>query len=424
MADIGLLWCVSEESPRLEYVLRVLCQEWLQIPYKVVRAKAYQPHQKPTGWRVIAYGPEPIPETDLEIPYTGFITRTGTAWMLPPWNEGGFFPSEGDFPWDLPAMAFYVLTLYPLYQWAYGYDEWGLYAWDRAPFYRAPFWNEPFVLLRWYELLARLGLNVPRPPFTWEVGWDIDHLYAWKGRKGLRWIGGGVWRGNLCQRLRVRYGGERDPYDTISAITAHFSPAHSRFFFLLSNTHPRDNQKPPKQPDLRQTIRSLVERGYSVGLHPSFTTRDAPLRLKKEKALLETYAGQSIRESRQHYLRFWMPSTFQNLSEAGIEEDFTLAFPKRSGFLLGTTLSVPFYRVDKEKELPLRLWSPVLMDRVYVQGEVAFSSPKEDRTIGPPPELTEEIKRLLRVGAQVGGRLHFIWHNSTWNSFPLEVFRE
>ncbi|MCX8112466.1 MAG: hypothetical protein N3E49_04625 [Bacteroidia bacterium] len=409
--EVGVIWRVPQDTPRLRFVLRVLCEIWTPLPYKIVPADQWKPAEVPTGWRVIDYGIPDLGASHLRLPYSGFIAQTGTSFLSVSWDLGGFFPGEGDFGWDLPAMAFYVLTLYPLYDWRYGYDEWGLYAWHQAPFYGAPFWREPFLLQRWYELLERLEIRLPHPPFTWEIGWDIDHLYAWKGRGGLRWWLGGVWHRDLHKRLSVRFGKNRDPYDTIEEIVSNFSPERARFFFLLSNRHRRDSLVSPHHPDVRRTIQMLLSKGYAVGLHPSFESRDAPQRLLAEKGLLEQFAGRPITQSRQHYLRFRWPDTFQELSNAGIREDFTLAFPKRSGFLLGTTLPVPFYRVDKERELPLWLWGPGLMDRAYI-------------AVAPPEEVEQEVRRLLQVGRQVGGRLHFIWHNSTWPFLPLPVFTE
>lgn len=409
IVDTGLVWRVRVDTPRLRYVVKVLCETWSALPYRIVPAEEWETATVPTGWRVIDYGSGQRAGADLVLPYSGFLEQAGIDFILPPWNAGGFFPGEGDFGWDLPAMAFYVLTLYPLYDWLYGYDEWGLYAWHHTPFYEAPFWREPFLLKHWQALLELLNLRLPKPRFTWEIGWDIDHLYAWKGRGGWRWWLGGLRRGDLPLRLRVRKGRTPDPYDTISVITEHFSPDKARFFFLLSQAHPRDSLISPDHPDLQRVIRQLVEKGYAVGLHPSFRSRDEPERIQKEKERLEAYTGTPVLHSRQHYLRFWMPHTLQTLVNAGIREDFTLAFPKRSGFLLGTTLPVPFYRVDTEEELPLILWGPVLMDRVLINA--GFSA------------LTTEIQRLLETGRATGGRLHFIWHNSTWHMLPLEALK-
>ncbi|MCX7606715.1 MAG: hypothetical protein N2170_05560 [Bacteroidia bacterium] len=410
-AETGLVWRVRTATPRLQYVLSTLFGEWLKLSYCIVSGDQWDSFVVPTGWRVISYGTDEVGFADAYLPYSGFLERKGTSFFLPEWDDKGFFPGMGSFPWDLPAMAFYVLTLYPLYKWPYGYDEWGLYAWHRSPFYDAPFWKTPFLLERLYELLDHLAIRWPRPSFHWEIGWDIDHLYAWRGRGGIRWWMGGIRRGDLLQRIQVKWGLLADPYDTFSQITQTFSPSHSRFFFLLSNKHPRDSLISPHCMELPQRVRMLQEQGYEIGLHPSFRTREEPELLLKEKALLESYLGCAVTQSRQHYLRFFWPDLLENLLKVGIQEDFSLAFPDRSGFLLGTTLPVPAYRVDTERRVPLRLIGPALMDRVYLR--------RKDVLL-----LEEEIRRLFNVVQKIGGRLHLIWHNSTWSALPLSLFEE
>ncbi len=408
-APAGLIWRVPAISPRLRYVLEVLLGRWFQVPYHIVPAAEWPSFSVPTGWRVLSYGTSDLGEADLTIPYSGFIEAEGTAFVLPSWDEGGFFPGEGDFQWDLPAMALYVLTLYPLYDWPYGYDQWGLYAWHRAPFYHAPFWGKPFLLERTYQLLEQVGLRWRRLPFHWEIGWDIDHFYAFRGRGGLRWWLGGVRRRDLFYRLQIRLGRLPDPYDTLDAITATFPPAHSRFFFLLSHRHRLDSLVSPRHPAVRAAIRRLHEQGYAVGIHPSYESRDVPALIQQEKALLEKYLGQPVTFSRQHYLRYRWPDLLVQLEQAGLREDYTLAFPERSGFLLGTTLPVPAYRVDVEREVPVLLRGPALMDQVYLR--------KGDR-VG----LEAEMRRLFQVVEKTGGLLHFIWHNSTYPELPHGLF--
>ncbi|RMF50910.1 MAG: hypothetical protein D6750_04350 [Bacteroidetes bacterium] len=410
-APAGLIWRVPAVSPRLRYVLEVLFGQWLRVPYRIVPAAEWPSFSVPTGWRIVSYGTPHWGTADLTVPYSGFVEAEGTAFCLPPWDEGGFFPGEGDFRWDLPAMAFYVLTLYPLYEWPYGYDRWGLYAWHRAPFYQAPFWQQPFLLVRAFELLARLGWRWPKPPFHWEIGWDIDHLFAFRGRGGLRWWLGGLRRRDLLYRLQVRLGRLPDPYDTLEALIATFPPQHSRFFFLLSQRHRLDSLVSPHHPALQAAIHRLHERGYPVGIHPSYESRDAPHLIQQEKALLEKYLGQPVTFSRQHYLRYRWPDLLVHLEQAGLREDYTLAFPERSGFLLGTTLPVPAYRVDREQEVAVTLWGPALMDQVYLR--------PGDRT-----GLHAEMRRLFKVVEETGGVLHFIWHNSTYAELPQDLFAE
>jgi len=300
-------------------------------------------------------------------------------------------------------MGFYVLSLYPLYEWPYGYDRYGLYRWEQLPFYTARFWEYPFLQAHWYRVLDVLGYPYNKPSFHWEVGWDIDHPYAWKGRWNARWWMGGLRRKNLHKRLLAQLNFIHDPYDTHEEIIRHFPPAHTRFFLLLSSSHRWDSLISPGHPFWRAWAQTLVAQGYSVGIHPSYRSREKPALILQEKALLEAHTGQPVTFARQHYLRYFWPDTFYRLAEAGIKADYSMAFPERSGFLLGTALPTSLYDASREQAMPLWFHPVALMDQVYLR--------REDEE-----GLAKEVRRLYEVVARTGGKLHFLWHNSTWEA--------
>ncbi len=393
-----IAWFLPEQNPRAEFVIRTLCAEWLDIPCWIGTPADVPPS---TPYR-IACGCNV--NGAFRLPLHPLLRGRGTAFLLPAWNEEGLFPTpSGDHSHDLLGMAFYVLSLYPLYEWPYAYDACGLYRWEELPFYQAGFWKYPFLQVHWYRVLEAMSYPYQKPPFHWEVGWDIDHPYAWKGRWNRRWWIGGLRRKNLHKRILAQLDLIPDPYDTHEEIIRHFSPSHSRFFVLLSNSHRRDSLISPAHPFWRVWARSLVAKGYVIGIHPSYRTREKPALIRREKALLEAYVEQPINISRQHYLRYWWPETFYHLAAAGIKADYSMAFPERSGFLLGTALPTSLYDASLEKPLPLRFHPVALMDQVYLrQGDGAG--------------LVQEVQRLYAVVSQVGGKLHFLWHNSTWDA--------
>lgn len=386
-------------TPRLQFVLSTLFERWLGIPLLITTDPSKYPRVH------LACGVK-APQA-LHLPLHPLLLGGGVNFYLPRWDEGGFFPlGSADYSHDVLAMAFYVLSLYPLYQWPYGYDAWGLYAWERAPFYEAAFWARPFLQEHVYQLLEAIGFPYRRPAFSWEVGWDIDHPYAWRGRWGLRWWLGGLRRGNLLQRVLARAGLVRDPYDTFEEIQAAFSPQHSRFFFLMSNWHRLDSLVSPRHPIWGRLARQLLSRGYEVGLHPSYRSRERPSLICREKAHLEALTLRPVTSSRQHYLRYCWPDTFYHLAAAGIRFEYSLAFPNRSGFLLGVALPTALYDASREQVLPLTFFPPALMDQVYLRrGETAA--------------LQKELERLWELLRQTGGHLHLIWHNSTWEAAQL-----
>ncbi len=393
-----IAWFLPALGPRPQFVIRTLCEDWLNIPCWIGTPADSAPE---TPYRIACDCKVP---GAINLPAHSLLWGQGTSFFLPTWDdEGLFITREGDYSYDLLAMAFYVLSLYPLYEWPYDYDAYGLYRWERLPFYEAKFWSYPFLQVHWYRILELLGYPYRKPPFSWEVGWDMDHPYAWKGRWNLRWWVGGLRRKNLLKRILAQFGWVSDPYDTHEEIIRAFPPQHSRFFMLLSNTHRLDSLVSPKHAFWRRWTQVLIKRGYEVGLHPSYQTREAPVRLRTEKKLLETYTGRPISFSRQHYLRYFWPETFYHLAAAGIKEDYSLAFPGRSGFLIGTALPTSLFDASCNEPLPLRFHPVALMDQVYLQR-------------GDLEGLEKEIQRLYRVVSETGGKLHILWHNSTWDA--------
>jgi hypothetical protein len=393
-----IAWFLPERTPRTEFVIRTLCAEWLGIPYWIgtpADTPPYTPYRIACGCNVPGA---------FHFPLHPLLRGRGTTFFLPAWDEEGLFPTpSGDHSHDLLGMAFYVLSLYPLYEWPYAYDAYGLYRWEALPFYQAGFWKYPFLQVHWYRVLDAMGYPYQKPSFHWEVGWDIDHPYAWKGRWGLRWWIGGLHRKNLHKRILAQIDRVDDPYDRHEQIIRHFPPEHARFFMLLSNTHRLDSLVPPTHPFWREWSRALLLQGYAVGLHPSYRSREKPALIAREKALLEAYTGRPVTFSRQHYLRYFWPETFYHLFAVGIREDYSLSFPERSGFLLGTALPTSLYDASQDKPLPLRFHPVALMDQAYLRR-------------GDSAGLAQEVQRLYAAVSQVGGKLHFLWHNSTWEA--------
>ena len=59
------------------------------------------------------------------------------------------------------------------------------------------------------------------------------------------------------------------------------------------------------------------------------------------------------KRSRQHYLRFSLPETYQNLIDLEIEEDYSMGYASNVGFRAGTCTPFLFYDLDSEIKTPL-----------------------------------------------------------------------
>jgi hypothetical protein len=153
---------------------------------------------------------------------------------------------------------------------------------------------------------------------------------------------------------------------------------------------------------------------YKVGLHPSWASGDHPQLLKKEKSWLEKITEQSIKLSRQHYIRFTLPATYRQLLSAEILEDYSMGYATVNGFR--ASVATPFYWYDLKNDVksPLRVHPFCFMDAN------AFFEEKKS-----PEEAFNDLMRYLEVVRSVGGTMITIWHNPFLGTDPLfEGWRE
>lgn len=151
----------------------------------------------------------------------------------------------------------------------------------------------------------------------------------------------------------------------------------------------------------RLLIKDLVDYAV-VGLHPSyFTMKDAAL-LKKEKERLENITNNPVIRSRQHYLRFNLPETYQQLIDLEIEEDHSMGYASRVGFRAGTCTPFYFYDLDFEIQTPLKVFPFALMDTTL--NDYMKLTPKQ--SLGKIRDLKNEVKA-------VNGTFITLFHNES-----------
>ena len=123
--------------------------------------------------------------------------------------------------------------------------------------------------------------------------------------------------------------------------------------------------------------------------------------LSKEKKVLETAGKIPITMSRQHYIKFSLPGTFEHLIEVGIEKDFSLGYGSINGFRASVASSFYWYNLKTEKITTLRLYPFCFMDAnsFYEQG---FNA----------DQAYEEIGYYFTICKNVNGTFISIFHNN------------
>jgi hypothetical protein len=226
----------------------------------------------------------------------------------------------------------------------------------------------------------------------------VDIAYQYKGKQWWRW-GAAVAKALLqcCFQhannyLKTALGKEVvDPFDNFKPENLTNPPV---YFILTAPFGKYDKNINP----CSKTFSDLINRlkvFSEIGIHPSYHSSRKTSLIEKEKNSLENIAQLRISKSRQHYLRFRFPDTFQALIQAGITDDYSLGWTTDAGFRASIAVPYQFFDLVKNEETTLLLHSLALMDNI-------FNKEKEQTVFN---ELREEVKTT-------GGEFIVLTHNS------------
>ena len=258
-------------------------------------------------------------------------------------------------------------------------------------------------------LLQHFPWLQPKPQtFTWEITIDIDQPWKYRHKPPHVMVGGlvrdllsGHFKATAA-RLRTHLGAP-DPFDTLSEVTNICPPEKTTAFILAGRSHPLDSRFSLYMPGYQDYVRRWQAAGIRIGIHPSYLSSDQPDLITTEKVLLEKVTG-PVTASRQHYLRYRLPSTFRTLLAAGIQQDYTLCGHEALGSRTGIALPYNWYDLQAEAATPLRLIPAVVMDRTLQQ----YLKLKPTAAFGQTCALIDTLRSY-------GGHFVLILHNETFS---------
>ena len=341
-----------------------------------------------------------------------------------------FFKSEGDYPFDIFAAVFYLLSRYEEYL-PHQKDEYGRYAHENSLACKEKFLHLPLINI-WLEdfklALKKKFPNLHFPPSTFEFQptYDIDEAYAFKNKDLVKTAGGllkavvnGQWS-MVKERINVLKNKKTDPYDAYQWMDTLHRENNLRpiyFFHVGIEKGKFDKNILPSQPAMQQLIKQHADQ-YSIGVHPSWKSGDDPEQLGKEIKMLESVSGKKIVASRQHYIRFSLPHTFRRLIAAGITDDYSMGYGSINGFRASAASSFYWYDLKKEQQTNL-----LLHPFCFMEANSFF----EQKHL--PQRAYEEMMHYYHAVKAVNGTLITIWHNSflgNYRSFAgwKEVYEE
>ena len=328
-------------------------------------------------------------------------------------DHKAFFKTEGDFPFDIFAASFYLLSRYEEYL-PHSKDKYGRYAHENSLAFKENFLHLPLINI-WIRFLKSTILSkfpnstFPNSQFKFLPTYDIDETYAYKykgwGRRtgaAIRDLIKGRWE-DFSRRRKVLANREPDPFDSfewMDKLHEKFRLKPQYFFMAAHQTGKYDKNILPGEAAWQAIIRQHADK-YNIGVHPSWQSGDDPSLIKKEKETIEKAGGVTITSSRQHFIRFNLPETFRQLIHAGIHSDYSMGYGSINGFSASVASSFYWYDLEKEEMTGLQLFPFCFMD--------ANSFFEQKYT---PQQALEEMLQYFNVIKSVNGQMITIWHNT------------
>jgi hypothetical protein len=409
-----MLLYTHQITTRLKYITDFIGKEICGKAFELTDDKSYFENHEGAK---INYSREAISNCKFQISNCGLLSENGIS------NQNiscfdlndfkAFFKTEGDYPFDIFAASFYLLSRYEEYL-PHEKDIYGRYAHEKSIAYKEGFLSLPLINI-WIEDFKKVlkekypTLNFQQPIFKFAPTYDIDEAFSYRNKGFLRTAGGfiksflnGKWS-LIQERINVLQGKLKDPFDSFDWMDELNSKNNlePKYFFLVpKNNGQYDKNILPSSSVMRQLIKEHAEK-YPLGIHPSWQSGDDETVLKTEIEILSTISGKKITASRQHYIRFNLPEGYRRLINACITDDYSMGYGSINGFRASVASS--FYWYDLEKEEATNL---MLHPFCYMEANSFFEQKFT------PEQAFDEMMHYYNIVKSVNGTLITLWHNT------------
>ena len=320
---------------------------------------------------------------------------------------------DAELPFDIFAAIFYLVSRYEEYL-PFVKDQYGRFTAQLSTSTRLKILEKPVVNI-WAIEIKKIILKkypdfiFPEKKFRFIPTYDIDVAWAYKQKGIFRQIGG-IYRdltnlnfNNIKQRFMVLTGNEKDPYETYDLQLEYQRKynLHPVYFILFAEYSQFDKNINYHRRKFRRLIKWLADYA-AVGIHPSYFSLENPEFISLEKNRLEDLLKTDITMSRQHYLRLFLPDTYNNLIENDLLEDYSMGYAALPGFRAGICDTFPFYDLELETETKLRIHPFTVMDGTL-----------NDYMHLSPEQAIVKIESLMQEVKKVNGTFISLWHNES-----------
>ncbi len=406
-------------TPRVRYIFKHILARTLLIPVSfTTKVEEFVAHNGPK----LSYTKTPL-GTEFFIKSNDLLFEQGVNDLdinVNNWEEiPCFFATnqKSAIPFDIFAASFYLISRYEEYL-PHVKDAHGRYTAEQSLAYKKRFLEKPVVDIWAYKFLKIVKEKFPNYNYsTREYQFistiDVDNAYAYKYKSLVRSVAGflnDVVRFkiiNVWNRFAVTFKIKNDPFDTYKDLLKFKDSYNIKtiFFFLVGDYTTFDTNVSASKRQYKLLIKEMVDYA-DVGLHPSYFSMKKTALLKKEKERLESITNTPVKSSRQHFLRFSLPDTYQHLIDLEIQEDHSMGYASNVGFRAGTCTPFYFYDLDFEIQTPLKVYPFAVMDTTL--NDYMGLTPKQ--SLGKIRDLKNEVKA-------VNGTFITLFHNETLGDY-------
>jgi hypothetical protein len=402
-------------SPRIQYVFHWIFKSTFNQDYTFTTdSSEFENH--PASIKINCTGQKINDSFSIEL--SPILFEEGITEMVPQWSQWDnlsvLFPSNNpnnSIPFDIFSACFYLLSRYE------EYNTSSLDIHERFPATESTLHSQnvlhvPIVDL-WLKKFASVlssafGTTIQMPQYNEVLTIDVDMVYKYKGRSIVRTIGGftrDILSGRI-KELNNRFfslaGMREDPYFIFKEWEKWMKEYDKVCLFIHCGDYgPYDKQVGLYSQDFVDFLKASKQE-LQIGIHPSYKSNLDSSLILKEKSRLENIIEGSITDSRQHFLKLSIPSTYQNLIKAGINTDYSMGFADHCGFRAGTSRKFPFFDLSSNSSTELQLQPFCAMD-VTLKNYMGLN----------PESAAVELVKLKEIIKETGGTFVIIAHNES-----------
>ncbi len=188
-------------------------------------------------------------------------------------------------------------------------------------------------------ILVTFGFPVLNVKSKWSLSHDIDYLSRKQGlqNKIKQFLFFVKYGSSIKSAYKHAFTKEHQVYSDFSFLDSSDQAISKIIYFHVGGDHIFDpGRTEDRQAQIQKLATEALDKGYEIGIHPSYLAAKNDELFQEEKTLLETIIGQKIELSRQHYLHFDFENTLDILEKNNIREDSSLGFNEHVGFRCGT----------------------------------------------------------------------------------------